>query len=515
MAPPFRPYFLEKGVFKGRLKVPRFTQLFPNSFAKVFDFFRPIHFYPPRHLGTTSLKKGPLDDGEDTDYLPADLCYEAMYNGLNKSTPDTTAMSDELVQKIVSYLETTYGKFVLRSRAKTFEEVVEQMNLETSPGFPWYFKYQTKRQVLENHWDEIKQEVEEILAGNLPPYPHTATLKDEFRPKEKVATTTDKLSTRIFQNVALSKVIAANMLFEDQNDQLMKHIREHPITLGVPMPGPQFPALFQDLQDFCKGQPLAWDDDGKGWDTMFHLSLAAAIREFRKKHLPEAYHLAVDRIYDDVYMGFTIVAGVVVRLPHQKSGWSNTGSDNSLAKDAVYYVAYSDLNPLADVSLYKREVKTFSNGDDGMGAKSHAGVNFPIKQVVDLLAEKYRIFIEVTSEDFKPVSDLIFLSHQIVWRNFPMRGVILPLAGGNKEKLISALHYRSSKNDAINVARYYALVNALFAYPVEYSRWLSRVDDWVQSHPRYKSGDPEFHTALSTRLSEEQLMTMHSGIKFV
>jgi hypothetical protein len=126
------------------------------------------------------------------------------------------------------------SEFSLRMLARpiTFDEAISKIELSASPGFPWNTKYATKREVIVNELELIREivarvfekgDVDYIFNGNR--YTNVFWLtspKSEIRPIEKVnSPDRSKRKTRTFMCGDLICHIVGFMLYKEQNDRFL------------------------------------------------------------------------------------------------------------------------------------------------------------------------------------------------------------------------------------------------------------------------------------------------------
>lgn len=486
--------------------MPEFYETFPGDFNRLFEFYNVKGTTGARSLVSSSYRLGDLNETEEHEYLPSRMAYDAQYNTLTKATVDRNAFDPELYNQCLAYLEAKFGGFLRKTRVLSFDEAVDRMELRTSAGWPWSYVCRTKEEALAFEWAEVRRISDLMVEGKWnETLLHTATLKDELLPKEKVIGSQPR--TRVFMNVSLAYVITGCRLFWEQNDLLHKALFSHPSTIGLELPGRDFAYLFSKM---ASHDPLhCWDRDAKNFEFGMDASVIMAVRDFRRSHL-DGSGKAVINYYNDIYCGYVSINGVVVGIISNKSGHYLTADDNSMINACYMLRAYLLLNPTHTVQDFIRNVLDWANGDDGMTSVKAENCKLHPADAARVLAEN-RMWIESSSTDYIPFSECIYLSHKIYFRHSDFYGVDVVVAGGNRQKLIDALQFTSSHDDFVNAQRYYALVNNLFAYKEDYEYWLKRVDQWAKSH-RYNRICPNlWNRVCAGRLTERELVHVHCG----
>jgi len=494
--------------------LPRYVDLAPAYFDELWKVFDVVANVPARQIGSSSYSASGLQPDVTlgfTEFEPSVMSNEALFKAMTRYTLDGVMYPQELLDELADVIRTQFGPYFIGSYVQSFDSAISEMDLSKSPGWPLYYWYNSKLAAIESESKYIQHCISMLFEGEQIHHPSSVTLKDEILSAKKIA----DVRTRVFQNVALSTNLVGQMLFGVQDASLMENHLNQPSTIGVDVPGPGFLQIFCKVKDFIRKSPnqkQCFDADASSYDALYNLQVAGLIRDVRAEYLPPVYTKAVHAYYNEVYAGYASVLGNVLQLPSQKSGQILTGSDNGIGMFAKLYIPYKIQNPGSTVSSYFTDMIIKVNGDDVLGAKVSDSINFNPKVMVDILAD-YGVYLEIIDIELKLINECVFLSHKPVQRFFQQRQMHITVAGGRRDKLISGLRWRHKHNDAISLARFYALVNGLFPWAYEYYKCREVVDAWVFNHPRNKIQDVEWQVAKTTRLSEEQLFTIFTGLQ--
>ncbi len=455
---------------------------------------------PWRPLGKSNLVRSPWcdDRGDDEDYLPTVMSVEAAKVGLEKAREPYNPFPEEHVLKAQKFL-TDKLKAIWTDTPEdyvmSYDDAILELKHDKSPGFPYYYRFAKKGDVLDDEEASqlLKFKVEGLLAGDEIPCYFTLTEKSELRPREKVLAN----KTRIFFASDMHHLVASKMLFDVQNEQLMDKIGQHPITLGIQMPGPQYVSTLSRLVECNEG-------DLSGCDLRFNLRLARAIRDVRLSFLPTRYKLAVQHLYNTVYAGYTAGLGGLYRVFGNKSGWENTSHDNSfmvwLALLCASYSLYPDEDP-------DKIFTSLINGDD-LVVKMFKGY---FTQFRDYLLQ-YNTVIEAPNWEQRPVREITFLSHhleQVYVSGFGQ----FTVAAGNLTKLLSSVNW-IKKNANLTfeescVAHLLGVRLCLFPWAVHFDMTDQILSDYLK-----KIEMTDFiRCALCARLTKLELAKLHTRVE--
>lgn len=453
---------------------------------------------PNRPLGKSNYVPAPWDGDDSSEYQPTKMEFKAIELGCVKSLESQLDFPEDVVLAAQAYMIDTL-KSIWRSSPEdmvvSLEGAVAQLTLDKSPGYDYFKRFKTKADVLA---DEETKELafkrhDYLMAGKKENCIFGLTLKSELREKTKV----EAYKTRIFAASDLHHLLASTRLYAWQNNDLMETRGHHPITIGLRMPGPEFVDTLRGMGDsFC-------DADLSGCDQRFPLRLARSICDIRHHFLPHRYIKAGRRLYSRVYAGLVTVAGRVYVMHGNKSGWHNTGHDNSLMSWLAIICANMVLYRNVPVS------NTFMariNGDDWIYKQLHGS----FEQVCTWLKPRG----VVVESDFveKNWDEVVFLSHHIRTRFVEGFGDFLVTAG-NLPKLKSSVNWIKSGQtmsfEEYCVAHLIGLRMCMFPYPREFSK----IDKVLTKYLSTITLTPMIKDLLTARFTEFELACLHTRVE--
>jgi len=496
MGPLIRPLMVPQyeGTYR-RSGQPSCPSWFYDGICQGFDV---VDVMQGRPIGKSDFVESPfLDKCKDVSYAPTVMTDYAMYRGLQKFSVDRPTTETELVHELVHYLRECYLPHFDEVEVLNFYTAIAMADITKSPGHHWFFKFTTKGDVLNDAdaFDLLYELVRAILMGIPVDCLFSGTLKTELRSLAKVLSQ----STRLFQATSFHHQIAATMLFYDQNQFMRSALMEAPSTIGVSMPGKQFTLLFEKLNKF----PNGFDADGGSFDACVNLTYALAAREFRKTTIQKEFWPAVDHIYDCVYQGYTYCEGLVVHVPGQKSGWFNTGEDNSLINMCAFFDAWIHLCPGLNI---QEHVVYFVNSDDLIFSVSDAAVlQFNITTLHQFLWVRGH---NIESPRLEPISplDLNYLSHHCIMRDIPQLNISVKIAAGNYDKINSAFGYCRSTEPLMLSQRLCGLIFNAWAYRDLWEYWRVEILRWMKLHLQVPKDEPIW--ALLHRLCHDETLPL-------
>lgn len=456
----------------------------------------PLASCPLRPLPKSHYEPSPVRfDGGDA-YVPTEMSGIALKLGVLKALDPKPYWPEELVDKCEDFLNQVYGPIwgSIVEPLSTYEEAVLMSDMTKSAGYPYYFDCADKGDALRKRGNEISVSTARLLAGEPVEVVFALTLKDELRPVEKVR----EHKTRVFAGGPFHHLLASSVLYEKQNAALMRTVGDHPVTVGIQVPGPEMVRVVLSMDGGNNG-------DGGGWDQRMPIALARVVRNVRHRYLPDWCREAGFHLYDTVYAGVGAVAGRLYLMLHQKSGWKNTAHDNSLAMLCCIFVAFWLLTGRDPNFVFSNVAKVFTNGDDCLIKSMLPGVG--IVQVAHEL-RSLGVVLEFVSELPQSCFGLTYLSHQLRLRWIRGLGDVVVVAG-NYDKLRSSLNWVRpitgwSFEESV-VAHLVGLRMALWPWQIDFEE----VDERLTSYLASVVITPNMRAMLSGRLSEMQIARIH------
>jgi len=464
-----------------------------------------ISNYKYRPLGTSIYHTAPWagEYQDDSSYIPTILEEQTLLKGMEKAYDPKYQLNEEIIQKAQSYLEKKFKSIWTKNPENYFigyEEALTKLDLKKSPGDPYFLWHPTKGRALQLDPEMVRQNTSAMFSLEPPVCRFNLTLKSELRQKEKV----EAGKTRVFMAGPLHHLIACNQLFCVQNDQIMDRMGQHPITIGIQLPGHEFVRAVTRL-GLSKGQMLPLNDaDVSGCDLRFNLRAARVIRDLRAKHLPPRFKPYINYIYDTVYCGVGICLGNVYRVFGNKSGWLNTGHDNSIFTWLMLVYSSLILYPDTDPD---HVFKLLVNGDDVLMCV--------LKGELQLLTDCLRVqgfFLE--TDDFTPrnVYSVQYLSHSLRKRYVHHFGEFV-LAAGNREKMLCSINW-IKRTEGLTfeescVAHLVGLRICLFPWQSDFEE----IDTLLGKYLDKVVITPIMTACLQARLSEKQCALIHTKVE--
>lgn len=454
---------------------------------------------PYRPIGSSHYIAVPDQTTANTPYVPSDMSVEALRKGLTKVTLKVCDFPIVYEQLLEAYFDLRLVPLWSGCKVLPYDEAVSLLTFDKSPGFPDYYTCEDKACALRCSGMEIKQDVLEMLYGAEYWLPFTVTLKDELRTADRVAAH----KTRVFTASSIRHLLLGKMLFTDQEDRLRKTRGQHPGTIGISVPGPEYVAAVRGLSR-RKDNARCWGFDIGGCDQTFLLAIARKIRDARKKSLPEQVQRAVDFYYNCTYCGEVICCGCVHRCLHQKSGQELTGDDTTLYGWGLValYVMDTIGCPVNEADKY---FQLLQNGDDGAVSFWDERLSGPGFR--DWCA-KLGVIIELEREEASLEGQITFLSNTLRERYVPGYGDIVVTAG-NLTKLLSSIEWLRKNADFTleenTLLHWCGLRIGLWPWKQHFDDLEERIDEYLKKIDI----TPRIVELLRCRVSSDRILQLH------
>jgi len=454
---------------------------------------------PFRPIGSSHYIPVPYQLSADTAYLPSDMSEEALSKGLMKVTLKVCDFPIVYEQLLEAYFDLRLVPLWSGCKVLSYEEAVSLLTFDKSPGYPDFYTCEDKACALRCSGGDIKQDVLEMLYGAEKWLPFTVTLKDELRTADRVAAH----KTRVFTASNIRHLLLGKMLFTDQEARLRASLGQHPVTIGISVPGPGYVAAVRGLARHAP-KPRCWGFDIGGCDQTFLLTIARKIRDARKKALPDVFHPAIDFYYNCTYCGEVICCGCIHRALHQKSGQELTGDDTSLYGWGLVglYVMDTIGCPVNEADRY---FQLLQNGDDGAVSFWDDRLSGPGFQ--DWCA-KLGVTIELERREPSLEGQITFLSNSLRERFVPGRGDIVVTAG-NLTKLLSSIEWLRKNADFTleenTLLHWCGLRIGLWPWKQHFDDLEERIDDYLKKI----EVTPRIVELLRCRVSSERILQLH------
>jgi len=432
---------------------------------------------------------------EPGEYAPAYMGQDAIPLALEKSFEKCRLLDEARLDRVFEHITDKLEPFFVR-KALTYEEAVETVDPSKSPGFPWTHVYhlQTKADVMERMPELLKQMVMALLSGDEDVVTSfTGQLKPELRTVARVLAK----KTRFFCGSPFHLQLLNCMLFYTSYQNIMDHLEEHPIKIGIQLPGPSFIRFMSSLGD------RANDGDGSGFDLRYALQVARRVRNLHYRMTEEQYIKAVCIAFNAVFAGTVCVGNRVYRLFKQKSGDFKTSMANSICEWS--YVLYGVDLILGPYAFRQEMLSEGYVGDDLAVAMK----NLSLKQIADKL-EPLGIYIEIEDAIPRSYMEVVFLSHSLVWRYVACMQRNIVVAAGNLPKLASSLRW-VKKSETLNwqeaqVAHLIGVRLCLFPWP----HYWALCDEVLDKLLVGVTMTPFIRGCLKARLNEWEMVRLHT-----
>jgi hypothetical protein len=383
----------------------------------------------------------------------------------------TGVYNDVAFYQAKSWVQFMFKDF-MRTEFATHEQVIQNMDLSTSVGYPYSLDFSTKRELFEaygTNWlqlgfDYWLQKPYRGLYKNF--------MKEEMREKGK--DTRGILAGPVDLNYYMSR------LFLAQNEGFYSSYLLTPSAVGISRDGLEWNMLFKKLSKYSFGS----DMDVKKFDSRMLRVIMEAVRDIRKSYLfthQEWAKPAMDEAYEILIDTLCIIEGEV----WQKSGGNPTGSvntvvDNTLALCIIMCYAYITLNPgKATLKDFLGLVRAAMYGDDFTSTHS-PDVVFDPESISRVL--KTAFGYDCTHDGEKPVTELSFLSANFDFVQLANERLAVPLF--DRDKMSSHIIFGYRKDPHVEFQRVASLraINCWDDYLV------SICDEWLLRHRSDVSG---------------------------
>lgn len=429
----------------------------------------------------------------------------AKYNG-----PDITLDSDQqaALNFAVDFMLTRYQAVRNKTALSSFEEIMEEVDLEKSPGFPWNRAgYQTHKAVLAEHRDWMEGFVESVAAGDNPGVCWYAFPKEEIRTEEKIAAGKVRhisgCSTE-FKFLTDTLLLKQNLAFYEEHGKQWSEVGMNPFQSG-----------WDDLVKRLSRFPTGIEADISQMDADYQEVVAEAVKRVRWGLMPQEMRTLrnkrlLDYIYDTIFQGAQVTAAGWTWLKNHgnSSGSANTVVDNTWATEIAiaysYYRACRALGRVPSVAELARGVEAAVYGDDNtmtVASELQCVVNH---ETLRTGFKELGWTITFSSEEWLPWTKLTFLSRGFL--RFGDHYVPRPLDG---RKYVASLLYKGRKEESPMAlfARAEGLYIAAFWDPLARRAIGKVLDALVPLLERTEEG----RALLLTRHSDDSIVRLYCG----
>ncbi len=301
----------------------------------------------------------------------SDMSQLAFQKALAKyCRPWEDIVEDDLWAKAGVWLHKLISPVCSGSSLTPFSHVLDDSELNTSPGPLWRVQFETKGQfiasdigwdVFHKFWDSLSEPGGELsLWGSY--------LKDEIRLQEKI----DDSKTRLFLIAPVEHHISMSVMCSDFNQRIIDAASSGrtPVAVGMNIYNGGFCELGLNLRTHSTSKHGPFFADVSGWDTLYKTYFAKVILWLRFSMLRpeertwENFHRLINLYRDNIWTPVVLPDGAVVFVLHQPSGQLNTAMDNSLALTLIFVYAYLTSGCPHDFTYFIRNVFLRTFGDD-------------------------------------------------------------------------------------------------------------------------------------------------------
>jgi len=440
---------------------------------------------------------------------------EASYKSLgkyNKLVPFMEPKDVEDMNKAWEMVDQHFSPYMRDSEVRSVDEVIKDLDKNTSCGAPFTQKYTTKKDLftncdgildwLEADWDRLVEDDWTCVATN--------SLKEEVRAQEKIL----ENSIRTFTAMPVDATVHGNRLFADMNEKMYAAHLVSASYVGASNVKGTWGRLYDKLNVFPNGYAL----DESQYDSSLRAYMMWGCAEFRFRMLRNEDRTAENKRRIIVYyrnlintLVLTAEGVIVMKKGGNPSGSVNTISDNTLILYALMSYAWVKLAPLGadDIENFELHTAKALNGDDNTWTVSNAAHTFYNgRSVIDVWKT---IGVITTTDSLEPrkAADLDFLSAHTIF----LDGCPVPLY--DRTKLMTSLLYAPSAHltPETSLNRAAALLLNGWTDPVfrtfcrDFINWLLKEYDSVLF------SDDRWIMAKCSVLSDSRLYELYTGRK--
>jgi hypothetical protein len=437
---------------------------------------------------------------------------EAAYKSLSKYAKDVLPMSEKQVKAMNLAWEWTaqqFAPYMGGARVRTVEEVIPDLDKDTSSGYPFNAFFTKKKDLFEG-CPEIIQWLEtdwENLLDEHYTFMFTNSLKEEVRPEVK--TKANKIRT--FTAGAVDGTVHGNRLFADMNEKMNASYLQSSSGVGMsPLKG-NWDRLYRKLNMFRKGYAL----DESEYDSSLRSYMMWGCAKLRWQMLRDEDRTPenlkrIKNYYRNLVNSLVITPeGVIIlKLGGNPSGSVNTINDNTLILYTLLAYAWI-MNCGEDPQYGEFEINTAKVlvGDDNTWTVSDWAHRFFNARTV--IATWNLIGVTTTTDDLEPRSakDLDFLSAKTIF----YLGRAIPIY--DREKLMTSLLFAETKKQspAFTLLRAAALLSIGWT-DTQFRKFCREFIAWlIENFDEVCNQDPDWIQAKCGILSDERLAKLFLG----
>jgi hypothetical protein len=370
---------------------------------------------------------------------------EAAYISLGKYGKDAPLLATSEMMVALDWATQEFLPVMGESRIKTFPEVLQKVDLSTSPGIPWiHTGTSTKADFLAAHGDEFFKFCDQVW-DELPngwTFIYNNSLKEEVRLVEKI----DANSIRTFVAGPFESTMVGNRLFEDMNEKLCSHPLFSASAVGMSSFGGGWDELVRKMRRFSKTYEADESQYDSSLNAMFlwwvmHLRWAMLSVEWKTE---ENWRRFVTYYTNLIFTVIMTPDGYLVRkTTGNPSGSVNTITDNTMILFLIFVLCWRRAVP-AEYDSYKQFKKHLILalfGDDNLFSVSTEADKFFNVRVFIEQAARLGITVTTPCTHARSAEECSFLSTESVLDN----GLYLPQF--ESDKLLASLRFSDNAQD--------------------------------------------------------------------
>jgi len=430
----------------------------------------------------------------------------AAYQSLAKYGKGQPVVDDEIAMLAKEFMYREFFPYMQNSQVFSTDESILELDLSTSPGFPWNLLFKTKRDFF--NWEGSKGICEDAFKKlGLPSgwwWIWTNALKEEIRPMAKIL----ENKIRTFTASPVDLTVAGNQLCLDMNQKFYESHLKTASTVGLD----PFHGGWDLAYRKVKKHPNGYELDENAYDSSLFIMLFQMIFCFRVDCLADrGFKQHMHTLYQNIVWSIVVTADglILQKKTGNPSGSINTIVDNTLILYWLLAYAWIKLAPVAfrTYESFNEHVSLLLTGDDNTWTVSdEANVWFNGRSVSQVLSS---LGITTTSPcyDARPVEELTYLSRSFnTFIEAYGEKKCVPVL--DKSKFVASLRFSEKPVDPV-----YALVRACGFYQVswadaemrkhmvDYIDWLIKeYDDVLYENADWRAAKAGYHP-YSTMLS--------------
>jgi len=436
-----------------------------------------------------------------------DAAYKS-FGGYAKDIPFMTERQVRAMNLAWEWTEQQFYPYMGGARVRGVEEVIPDLDKNTSSGYPFNVIYPKKKDLFEKdpeivQW--LKSDWDNLLDENYT-FIFTCSLKEEIRPEVK----TKMNKIRTFTAGAVDGTVHGNRLFADMNERMNAGYLKSSSGVGMsPLKG-NWDRLYRKLNIFRNGYAL----DESQYDASLRAYLMWGCAQCRWKMLRKEDQTEENLQRIKVYyrnlvnsLVLTPEGVLVMKLGGNPSGSVNTINDNTLILYTLLAYAWIMLSDLPDYLEFEANTSKILVGDDNTWTVSDWGHTFyNAKTIIPVWSE---IGVITTTDDMEPRSakDLDFLSATTIF----YLGKAIPVY--NRGKLMTSLLYAETEKQspAFTLLRAAALLQIGWS-DTQFRQFCREFISWLlERFDELCAEDLDWIQAKSGILSDERLADLYLG----